>query len=75
MSWVWLAWLIGVAVLVVASFWALEAYALRNNKTTLSRFIWNASNAWRPLPFLMGYAAGAVTFGLAVHFWWHWCPS
>jgi hypothetical protein len=66
MSWVWLAWLLVIG----ASFAVLEGYALKHNKTTLSRFIWNASKAWPPLPWVIGN----VTGGLAVHFWWNWCP-
>jgi hypothetical protein len=26
---------------------------------------------WRAL---MLFAVGTITGGLAVHFWWHWCP-
>jgi hypothetical protein len=66
MSWVWLAWLL----LIAGSFAVLERYALLKNKVTLSRFIWNASKAWPPLPWVVGN----VTGGLAVHFWWNWCP-
>ena len=66
MTGVWLGWLLGLIV----TFAAFEGYALKTNHTTLSRFTWNASQAWPPLPFVLGLVAG----GLAVHFWWHWCP-
>lgn len=66
MSWVWVAWLAAIGL----SFAILEGYALKHNKTTLSRFVWNTSKAWPPLPWVIGN----VTGGLAVHFWWHWCP-
>jgi hypothetical protein len=61
-SFVWLAWLIVIA----ASFAVFEGYALRNNKLTLSRFVWNASRAWPPLPAIFGIVVGI----LIAHFWW-----
>lgn len=67
MEWVWIGWLLAIVI----SFAVFEGYALRKNKTTLSRFTWNASKAWPPLPWVIGN----VTGGLAVHFWWHWCPD
>lgn len=67
MSWVWLAWLIAIGV----TFALLEGHALRTNRLTLSRFTWNVSKAWPPLPFVIGLVVG----GLATHFWWHWCPE
>lgn len=66
MSWVWLAWILVTAI----AFACFEGYALATDRTTLSRFTWNASQAWPPLPFICGLVVG----GLAVHFWWHWCP-
>lgn len=48
-----------------------ETYALNRNKTTLSRYVVNACKAWPLLPFLLGMLVG----GLAVHFWWPWCPD
>ena len=62
MSLVWVTWLFVIGV----SFALLEGYALRNSKTTLSRFIWDASKAWPPLPFVIGTGVGI----LASHFWW-----
>lgn len=55
---------------VIAAFAVMEGYALRTNRTTLSRYVWKASQAWPLLPFVVGVVVG----GLAVHFWWHWCP-
>jgi len=65
-NWVWTGWL----GFFIASFAVFETWALRTGRTTLSRYTWNASQAWPPLPFVLGLIAG----GLAVHFWWHWCP-
>ncbi len=63
----WLGWLL----LALLAFGVLETWALRTGRLTLSRVTWEASRAWPPLPFVIGLVAG----GLAVHFWWHWCPS
>lgn len=67
MNAVWTIWLL----FFVASFALLEWYALHTNRTTLSRYVWNASKRWPVLPFVLGCIVG----GLAVHFWWHWCPE
>ena len=58
----WAVWLFAIA----ASFTAFEVYALANNKTTLSRFVWNCSKAWPPFPWVVGLLTGF----LAAHFWW-----
>lgn len=62
MSMVWVGWLIFFA----ASFAGFEAYALKYDKPTLSRTVWNASKAWPPLGVVFGIFMG----GLAVHFFW-----
>lgn len=62
MSWVWFGWLLAVAV----TFAVLEGYALKSNRTTLSRLIWNTSRAFPPLPWFVGVGIGF----LAAHFWW-----
>lgn len=65
-----LYWTLGLVAFVI--FFAIgETYALKRNKLTLSRYVWNASKAWPLLPFLLGALVG----GLAVHFFWHWCPD
>jgi hypothetical protein len=64
---VWSAALIFIVALVLG----LEAFALLTDRLTLSRFIWNISEAWPLFIFLCGF----VTGGLAVHFWWHWNPK
>lgn len=58
-------WLIWLAFLVI-SFAAMEAYSLYDHTATLSRFVWQATEAFPPLPFIAGFLSG----GLAVHFWW-----
>ena len=67
MAWSWTAWILTIIV----SFALLEGYALARGKLTLSRYTWQASVAWGPLPFVLG----AIVGGLAVHFFWHWCPE
>jgi hypothetical protein len=62
MSWVWVFWVLAIAV----SFAVLEGYALAKNKNTLSRTVWIVSKNFPLLPFIAGFLAG----GLAVHFWW-----
>lgn len=59
---VWALWLI----LIVVSFAPLERFALIHGVPTLSRTVWDASDAFPLLPFL----GGLLTGGLAVHFWW-----
>ena len=61
-----LAWLGAIALLL-----GYEAYALATGRTTLSRQMVAWTRAWPLLPFLGGLVAG----GLAVHFWWPWCPQ
>lgn len=65
-----LYWTLGLVAFVI--FFAIgETYALKRNKTTLSRYVVNASKAWPLLPFLLGMLVG----GLGVHFFWPWCPD
>ena len=62
MRWVWAFWIF----LIAASFAGLEGWALAHDQTTLSRFVWEASEAFPPLPFIAGLLAGF----LCCHFWW-----
>jgi hypothetical protein len=60
--WPWLvaaAWLLGI-----------EWWLLATGRPTLSRRMVLASRAWPLMPWVMGVVVG----GLAVHFWWPWCP-
>lgn len=65
-------WVIGTA-LAIAFFAIFEARAFRHpdRQNTLSRAIYNIGAAWPLSIFIMGMFAG----GLAVHFFWHWCPA
>jgi hypothetical protein len=65
-------WIIGILVAIV--FFAIfEARAFRfpDQQNTLSRFIYNLGSNWPLSIYLMGNFTG----GLAVHFFWHWCPA
>lgn len=66
MDWAWTAWL----GFFIASFAVLERYAIKRGKTTLSRYTWNAFLRWPLIAVIFGMVFG----GLAVHFFWHWCP-
>jgi hypothetical protein len=67
MSWVWA----GILVFIAALLLGVEAFTLVTGRLTLSRFIWETSEAWPLFIYLMGFVNG----GLAVHFFWHWDPK
>lgn len=56
---------------VVAILLGYEFYALATNHQTLSRAMYDATTAWPPLIFLIGFAIGM----LVSHFWWRWNPA
>jgi hypothetical protein len=65
-------WWVGL-VLALTFFAWFEARGLRHGarQATLSRWVYTIG-ATLPLSiFLMGFLVG----GLAVHFFWHWCPD
>ena len=68
MELVWVGWLIFLA----ASFGGFEWYAIKHNKQTLSRTVWNFTAAWPPL----GWVAGILVGFLGAHFFWpaEGCP-
>jgi hypothetical protein len=45
---------------------AFEGYALSHGKTTLSRYTWDLTKAWPPLPLIVGAVIGFTT----CHFFW-----
>lgn len=65
-------WIIGVIVAIIF-FGYFEARALRHpeRQNTLSRTIYLLGSNWPLSIFIMGMFTG----GLAVHFFWHWCPD
>lgn len=62
MHMIWPAWIASIAL----SFVGFETYALTTGKATLSRFVWELTAAWPPLPFVVGFLMGF----LVCHFWW-----
>lgn len=65
-------WIIGLLAAIVF-FAVFEALAFRHpdRLNTLSRAVWTLGQVWPLSIFLMGMFCG----GLAVHFFWHWCPA
>lgn len=64
---IWTLWLLGIA----GSFALLEAWAFHKRRPTLSRFMAELGRKWPPILVVFGMLFG----GLAVHFFWHWCPT
>jgi len=64
-------WIIGTFG-AIAFFAVGESYAFRHadRQNTLSRAIFDIGSKWPLSIFIMGMFCG----GLAVHFFWHWCP-
>lgn len=65
-------WIIGILA-AITFFAVFEFLAFRHPDrfNTLSRCIWSVGQVWPLSIFLMGMFCG----GLAVHFFWHWCPG
>ena len=66
----WVIWFIVAVVLVAGTFGVAEIYALRNNKSTLSRTIWEINKAWPPFGWVVGMGLGLLVGFLAAHFFW-----
>ena len=66
-NWAWAIWLLAIA----ASFAALEGCALAYKGKTLSTWTSEIAFGWPLLPFIYG----SLFSGLAVHFFWHFCPK
>jgi len=66
-----LPWILGTLG-AIAFFAYFEWYAFRypTRQDTLSMAVFTIGSKWPLSIFLMGLFAG----GLAVHFFWHWCP-
>lgn len=76
----WYVWPIGI-ILWLALGWAefgiIEDRALHAadpKKPTLSFFVYYVTSKF-PLAAILGaFVTGGIIWGLAVHFWWHYCP-
>lgn len=76
----WYVWPIGIALWLVvgfAEFGVIERKALASkdaNQPTLSYFVFYVTSKF-PLAAILGaFVTGGIMWGLAVHFWWHYCP-
>jgi hypothetical protein len=67
-----LPWIV-LTLLAIGAFAFFEWYAFRHpeRQNTLSRTIYSIGSKWPLSIWIMGVFAG----GLAVHFFWHWCPD
>jgi hypothetical protein len=65
-------WII-LTLIAIAAFAYFEVRAFRHadRQNTLSRTIYNVGSKWPLSIWIMGVFSG----GLAVHFFWHWCPD
>ena len=77
----WHVWPIGIGLWLLAGwigFAIFEAKALnhpaRKDQITLSMFVYTIGSKWPLSIFLLGLMVGLFWGGLAVHFFWHWCP-
>lgn len=64
-------WLVGL-IIAIAFFAITERYGCKHHErvNTLSMAIYEIGSKWPLSIWIMGVFAG----GLAVHFFWHWCP-
>lgn len=71
MEWLWYVWPLCLFAGIVI-FAVFEAIALKHSEDgpTLSRFMWTIGQKWPLSLVLFGMTFG----GLAVHFYWNWCP-
>lgn len=60
----------GIAAIAFFAYFEARAFRHPTRQATLSRFIATIGSKWPLSIWLMGAFAG----GLAVHFFWHWCP-
>ena len=58
----WIVWLF----FLVVSFTFLEGFSLIHGTETFSRFVWDLTIAWPPLPYITGFIGGF----LCCHFYW-----
>lgn len=67
---VWPLWAISIVAAIFTSFGALETYALKTGRPTLSRFIWELTATQ---PWIVVLTVGIIGFilgFLSCHFWW-----
>jgi hypothetical protein len=77
----WIVWPVGIALWLAlgwAAFAWFESRALkhgaRKDQITLSMFVYTIGSKFPLSIFLLGLMVGLFWGGLAVHFYFHWCP-
>lgn len=66
-----LPWIIGTfAAIVFFAWFEAKAFNHPERANTLSHAVYTIGARWPLSIFIMGMFCG----GLAVHFFWHWCP-
>jgi len=67
-----LPWILGLlACAIYFSYFEWRAFKHPERNNTLSRFVWGVGQKW-PLSLVL---YGMLVGGLAVHFFWNWCPA
>jgi hypothetical protein len=67
-----LPWIVGLfAAIVFFAIFETKAFRFPQSTNTLSHAVYTIGSKWPLSIFLMGMFCG----GLAVHFFWHWCPA
>ena len=67
-----LPWIIGViAAVLYFTVFEILGFIYPGHYNTLSHAVYTLGTHWTLAIFLMG----GFCFGLATHFFWHWCPA
>jgi hypothetical protein len=67
-----LPWIAGsIIAFLFFCFFEWRAFRHPDRQNTLSRWVYSMGSAFPLSIFLMGFVIG----GLAVHFFYHWCPA
>jgi hypothetical protein len=67
-----LPWIAGTLAAVTFFAWfEMRAFRHPDRQNTLSRAVYEIGSKWPLSIWIMGAFCG----GLAVHFFWHWCPD
>lgn len=69
LNWPWLV--LAVFALLWFTYFEYAAFKHPERNNTLSHFVYTIGQAFPLSIFLYGMLVG----GLAVHFFWHWCPA
>jgi len=71
----WTVFLVGGGVMQLIIFSIMESWGLTHDDAiTLSRFVWEVSQAWPPIVPIFWFNFGGIIYGFIVHIWWRWDP-